>query len=177
MPAKKLERMKRTHNLQRKEKPCGPIVEIMLAKAVLEEKNELLDKKERLIGELRSKQKELESELEQCKAEMSVTHKTGLQEGIHSIVEEVVRIAADYDSQDGGVSSNLASRLIRIFHERYGLEVLEGVPNGIDPEIHRVIELNHNPEVDSSIQVLSRGFKIAGKVIRPVLVKVIRGRS
>jgi len=92
-------------------------------------------------------------------------------------VEEVVRIAADYESQDGGVSTNLAARLIRVFHERYGLEVLESVPNGIDPEIHRVIELNHNPEGDSSIQVLSKGFQIAGKVIKPVLVKVIQGRN
>jgi molecular chaperone GrpE (heat shock protein) len=174
--------MKRSRKVRRKDSPHGPVVEMMLAKSVLEEKNELLEGKERIIVELRSKANALEAELETVRdelerraAELSVIRKASRQEGILSVVEEVVRIAADYHSRDGGESIKLACRLFRVFHERYGLEVLESVADGIDPEIHRVVELDYDPEGDSSIQVLSKGYQIAGRVIRPMLVKVIRG--
>ena len=175
--------MKRSREakVQKKKGTCQAFTaEMMLVKTVLEEKNELLDQKDRIIQELRNRQRQLETELE-LKDELDQTtlREEALQEGIRLVVAEVVALASQYETGGQVLDKSLASRLIQLFQDRYDLEVIAGAPTRIDPECHRVIEVVPAPEAErcSSIRVLSRGFRIAGKTIKPALVKVIKGEA
>lgn len=177
--------MKRTSPPQRKDADQGLIGEMMLAKTMLEEKNELLDLKDRTIRELQTRYKQLRSELAETRQEhedfareTEAIRDTAYDEGRREAISEVVRLAADYErtaaSPESGI--HLFSRLIRLFREKYGLEVIEAAPERIDPEVHRVIEVVREPESGvSRLQVLAKGYRVDGKLVRPALVKVFEG--
>jgi molecular chaperone GrpE (heat shock protein) len=156
----------------------GSIGEMMLAKTVIEEKNVLLDQKDEEIRKLRSREQGLQSrlvraeeELQGFEAEKAAAVEQAFDRGRRESVAEVVRLAADY-SQDGQEGSRaLAGRLIRLFRDKYGLEVIDRVASRIDPEVHKVLEVVRGRE-GSGAQVVSRGYRMEGKLIRPALVKV-----
>jgi len=166
------------------------IGELMLAKAALEDKNEQLDEKDRLIQELRSKEKALWSEIELLNEKLTHSHsqrekeyKEAAQEGADKVIKDIVSILADYENVDAtagekerGDDARLIGRLIRILNECYGLEVIDGSPDKIDPEIHQVIEAEDATGEKSSIILLSKGYRIGKKILRPARVKVIRGK-
>ena len=157
--------MSRVKTVPEKNSDRALIGEMMLAKTMLEEKNELIDRKDIAIRELETRLKQRDAELAEAGEELQRCM------GRMEIIGEVVRLAADYD-QSG--TSNLASRLIRLFRDRYGLEVIDGAAEHIDPDVHRVIEVVRREERgETGFEVLARGFKMNGKVIRPALVKVI----
>jgi molecular chaperone GrpE (heat shock protein) len=160
------------------------IGEMMLAKSVLEDKSELLDQQEELIRRLLSHNKRLEAELEELRLELGRRNgelerslERARREGIRDVVEAVVRLAADYEGQQIWADGRLATRLVRLFQERYALEVLSSTAGGIDPQIHRVVIAEQDAEGSSSVQVLRNGFRLEGKVISPALVKVVKGPS
>ena len=55
-----------------------------------------------------------------------------------------------------------------------GLEEIEAVGHDFDPNFHHAVLTDSNPEFDSGkvTQVLQKGYKLNGKVIRPAMVKV-----
>ncbi len=147
----------------------------MLAKTVLEEKNELLDNMARVIADLRAREKRLEKDLAELKGELRGIRERALQEGIRNLVEEVVLLADACGHGKDSADGFLAQRLIRLFQERYGLEIIEGDCSQVDPLLHQVIEVLHCPGQGSSVQVQARGFRLRGRLIRPALVKVLQG--
>jgi molecular chaperone GrpE (heat shock protein) len=158
------------------------IGEMMLAKSVLEEKSELLDRKQDLIRQLRSHNKRLEGELEELRGQPSRREgelqrdlERARREGVRDVVEAVVCVAADYEGQEAGIDGSLAARLVRLLQERYALEVLSSAAGGIDPQIHQVVIAEQDPGGSFSVQVLRHGFRLEGKVIKPALVKVVKG--
>ena len=174
-------------NAQRKKESSQALIgEMMLAKTVLEEKNELLDQKDQRIRELRSRQKQIETELEELKGEVerldgertAITAKAE-QEGMRRVIAEVVQLASEYEAGSQALDRSLSSRLIRLFRERYKLEVIAGTPERIDPDCHQVIEVLEGTVVEgkSEITVLARGYRLGGKTIKPALVRVIRGNE
>lgn len=180
--------MKQSPSNTQKDKgaPQALIGEMMLAKTVLEEKSEHLEQKDRTIRELRTQHGRLEAELEELKSELEriETERTTLreeavEEGMRRVIAEVVTLASEYEAGVQALDRSLASRLIYLFQERYGLEVIAGTPTRVDPERHRVIEVVEAPEGVgySSIRVLARGFRLEGKTIKSALVKVIKGMS
>ena len=110
--------MKRSREakVQKKKGTCQAFTaEMMLVKTVLEEKNELLDQKDRIIQELRNRQRQLETELE-LKDELDQTtlREEALQEGIRLVVAEVVALASQYETGGQVLDKSLASRLIQL---------------------------------------------------------------
>jgi len=90
----------------------------------------------------------------------------------------VVRMAADYEptGEKTELGAGLASRLIRLFREKYGLQVIDTVSKNVDPGLHRVIEVVRRSDTDQPrLEVVAKGYRVDGKVIRPALVKVIEG--
>jgi molecular chaperone GrpE (heat shock protein) len=157
------------------------IGEMMLAKTVLEEKNELIDRKDDLIQEYRARENELRrelemvrSELERCRDERANLREAARHEGARGVVEEVVRVAADYDGCEDSAAADLTRRLITLFQHDYGLEILAAVPARIDPAIHRVVEVGFQREEKQSIQILARGYRLDQRVLRPMLLRVLR---
>ena len=177
--------MKRAQNRQVKEADRALIGEMMLAKTVIEEKNELLDRKDRTIRELETRLKQLQAEvsearqdLERCWTEMETIREQALKQGRWEAISEVVLLAADYEhtGERSVVCASLASRLIRLFREKYGLQVIDTASEKVDPGLHRVIEVVHRSDMgEPGLQVLAKGYRVDGKVIRPALVKVIEG--
>lgn len=55
-----------------------------------------------------------------------------------------------------------------------GLEEIEAVGHDFDPNFHHAVLTDSNPEFDSGkvTEVLQKGYKLNGKVIRPAMVKV-----
>lgn len=184
MPEKNRRANRGTHPTSPEQKEASRVLigEMMLAKTVLEEKNELLDEKDRLIRELRSQLTQREVELEELRAELKsserdrmVAEEEAVLKGKYRIVAEVIEFAAEYERGDEESENRLASRLIELFQQRYGLEVISGTPLKVDPQIHRVIEVVHpkHSEVFPAIRVLTKGFRLAGRTIKPALVRVI----
>jgi molecular chaperone GrpE (heat shock protein) len=158
------------------------IGEMMLAKTVLEEKNELLDQKDRQIQELLVREKQLRRELETmtqqlefCQSELAEQRATGIRKGECKVVEEVLRIAADFEEHAEGAAADLARRILTLFQRNYGLEVLAAVPSSIDPEIHCVVEVSDQNAIEPAIQVLAKGYKMGGRFIRPMMLRVSKG--
>ena len=159
--------------------------EMMLAKTMLEEKNELLDQKDRMIRELQTQCNQLQSEMAETRRELEdlaqeteMIRAKAVSEGRREAISEVVRLATDYERTTSNPESgvHLFSRLIRLFREKYGLEVIEAVPDGIDPSVHRVIEVVREPQCEvSRLQVLAKGYRVDGKLVRPALVRVVEG--
>ena len=152
------------------------IGEMMLAKTVLEEKNELLARQERTIRKLQETVRHLEEDLKALQAERARWREGGRQEGRAQVVAEVARLAAEHLGRERD-RFGLASRLIRHFAERYGLELIDQAAGTVDPELHQVVEVVDEPRQKSSVQILARGFRLGGKTVQPALVKVIRGKA
>jgi molecular chaperone GrpE (heat shock protein) len=152
------------------------IAEMMLAKTVLEEKNELLARQERAIRELKETALRLEDDLKELRAERDRWRETGRQEGALQVVAEAARMAVEYLAKEQD-RWGLAPRLIRHFAERYGLELVDEAAEEVDPELHQVLEVVETPEQVPSVQILTPGFRLAGSTVQPALVRVIRGKD
>jgi molecular chaperone GrpE (heat shock protein) len=152
------------------------IAEMMLAKTVLEEKNELLARQERTIRELKETVRLLEEDLKALLAERDRWQESGRQEGRSQVVVEAARMAGEYLGREDE-RWGLASRLIRNFAERYGLELIDQAAGTVDPELHQVVEVVEEPLQKPSVQILARGFRLGGKTVQPALVRVIKGKA
>lgn len=153
------------------------IAEMMLAKTVLEEKNELLAHQERTIRNLQETARRLEEDLEALRAESARWRENGRQEGSAQVVAEAAHLAVEHLRMEDRWS--LAARLIRHFQERYGLEVIDQAP-AVDPELHQVIEVVEAVEAAGqapSLQILAPGFRLNGKTVQPALVRIIRAKA
>ncbi len=151
------------------------IGEMMLAKTVLEEKNELLARQERTIRDLKQTVLQLQEDLKAFQAERAEWRESGNREGRLEVVAEAARLAGEHLGLEDD-PWGLASRLLRYFGERYGLQLIDRA-EGVDPELHQVVEVLESPEQESSVQVLVRGFRLGGRTVQPALVRVIRGKS
>ncbi len=63
--------------------------------------------------------------------------------------------------------------------KKNGVELIKtGINDKFDPEIHEAIESekNENFEDDTIIEVISKGYKLNGKIIRPARVKVAKNQ-
>jgi molecular chaperone GrpE (heat shock protein) len=151
------------------------IAEMMLAKTVLEEKNELLERQERTIRELKDTLLRLQEDLQALRAERAAWRESGRQEGSLEVVAEAARLAGEHLGREED-RWGLASRLMRHFEERYGLQVIDQAAS-LDPELHQVVEVVESPGQDSSVQILAPGFRLGGRTIQPALVRVLRGKG
>jgi molecular chaperone GrpE (heat shock protein) len=174
--------VKQGQQTERRKSSKDLIGEMMLAKTVLEEKNELLDQKDQQIQELLVREKQLRRELgtmtqqlEFCQSELAEQRATGIRKGECRVVEEVLRIAADFEEHGGEAVADLARRILTLFQRNYGLEVLATVPSSIDPQIHCVAEVSDQNANEPAIQVLAKGYKMAGRLIRPMMLRVSKG--
>jgi molecular chaperone GrpE (heat shock protein) len=170
--------MRRAGSKRGKDGGAASIGELMLAKTVIEEKNVLLDQKDEQIRRLRSREQvlgrrlaEAEEQLEGLEGEKVEAEAQAYGRGRREAVAEVVRLAAEYAQCGQEGSGALAGRLIGLFREKYGLQVIDRVASGIDPEVHQVLEVVRG-EQGPGAEVVSRGYRMEGKLIRPALVKV-----
>lgn len=152
------------------------IGEMMLAKSVLEEKNELLDLKDRTIRELHSKVRRLELQVEEHRRELCRQSELGecaFVAGCRQVVAEVLRVVAPYDRPEAGPAAVLAGRLVALFCDSYGLDVVEDAPGHIDPEVHQVVEAFKTVGGGRRrVYVMSRGYRLGDRVLQPALVRV-----
>ncbi len=151
------------------------IGEMMLAKTILEEKNDTIDQKDRSIRDLSCQLREMRQELEQSGRELAQSRQDARWQGVREVLEEVFCLVCDYRGGEGGAENKLADRLIMMCREKYGLEVIDKTPDAVDPEIHQVVEVEQAAGPSTSIQVISKGFKVAGRLLKPMQVKVIKG--
>jgi len=152
------------------------IAEMMLAKTVLEEKNELLAKQERTIRDLKETVRRLQEDLQALLAERAQWRESGRQEGCLQVVAEAARMAGEHLGREDD-RWGLAYRLIRHFAERYGLELIDRAAGAVDPELHQVVEVVEDPLQESSMQILALGIRLGGRTVQPALVRVIRGKT
>jgi molecular chaperone GrpE (heat shock protein) len=156
--------------------------ELMLAKSVIEEKNETLDRKDRTIRELSSRVRTLETNTEELRAALSrsvrrdeMVRAEERATTLDDVISDVVRITADYEDVYGSSSTGPASRIYALFQEKYGLRVIAEPPQSVNPQLHHVVEVAHSGARSGSIEVLSNGYRLGETVIRPALVKVVLG--
>lgn len=156
--------------------------ELMLAKSVIEEKNEILDQKDAVIRDLAARARILEDDNEELRLALSrsMRHDEMIRAEergsvLNVVISDVVRIAADYEDVHGSSSTGLASRIFGLFQEKYDLRVIEEQPKSVNPSLHHVVEVDHSGAPTGSIEVLSSGYRLGETVIRPALVKVILG--
>jgi len=149
------------------------IGEMMLAKTVLEEKNEALEGKDRQIRELTAGVRRLAEEVAALRAEAQAGERSREQdlasarlEGARTVVEDVVGLLSDWGEADGP----LASRLLALLGERHGLEVIDRIQGRIDPRLHRVLEVDRRGAPGA--EVLAHGYRLGQRVLRPAFVKV-----
>ena len=162
------------------------IGELMLAKTALEEKYEQIDKKDKSIKELQKKNKKLEAELDELRETLLEIEDTKKKEsagdfnkGTEAVIGDILQILSKYDSACSGGSGKreltmLIENILDLLVNRYGLEVIDGPVDEVDPAVHHVVEVISGDEEDAGIVTLARGFKLGEKIIAPMKVKVIK---
>ncbi|MFW6180175.1 MAG: nucleotide exchange factor GrpE [Spirochaetota bacterium] len=180
------------------------IEELTFVKTALQEKNEQLDEKDRAITRLAGRIRELEEKLREAEASLASMagqrerQETRLkQEGCMTLIEDLVHLLSRYERRcgaggrpaghgeehrrDGGRYGMIpGERVLALLAQGYGLEVIDGPVESVDPAIHHVVEVSPAGGEDpaaSGEQVipLARGYRIGERVIRPLQLKVLRG--
>jgi len=162
------------------------IEEIMLVKTVLEEKNDLLEKKDQLIHELYTKIKNLEIELIQLKEKLHEHEKEqekgkndAWEQGVESVIFDIINLLSKYERKPIEEKEQNKfvpiEKIVTLLQNRYGLQILEKPQKKINPCIHKLIETNGKEGNISECIVLSRGYRIGKKVIKPMQLKVVIG--
>ncbi len=161
------------------------IGELMLARTALEEKHELIDRKDHIIRELVQKNRDIEAELEELRGVLSEMEEMGKSKevdsynrGIVAVIGDILHIMVRYEAVCNVKNENdelnmLIEGIFHLLKERYGLEIMDGVPAEIDPELHRVIEVNAGQGKGREIIQLSKGYRIGKKILSPMKLKVI----
>ena len=162
------------------------IGELMLAKTALEEKHEQIDKKEKSIRELQKKNRKLESELEKVREILSDIEETqrknnaeNFNKSSEEIIRDIIQIISRYDHICSSKNGNngitmLVENILGLFVKEYGLEIIDGPADEVDPEIHQVVEVVTRDEENAGIVRLARGYKVGEKILYPMKVKVIK---
>jgi molecular chaperone GrpE (heat shock protein) len=159
--------------MKKKNLEGSSIGEMMLAKTVLEEKNEALEGKDRQIRELAGRVRRLTEEVAALRAEAQAEGqrrdedlRSARLEGTGAVVEDVVGLLSDWRDEEPA----LAARLLALLSERHGLEVIDRIQGRIDPRLHRVLEVDRHSAPGA--EVLAHGYRLGRRVLRPAFVKV-----
>ena len=172
--------------------------ELEIVKTIMEKQNKTIpiNEKNYIIHDLHAKLRSLTLEMISLSEKMESTRKIlrdlktniekerskALQEGAQKVIEEIVSILVEYETDclSGNehiskINHHLFTRLIDFFKERYKVEVIDETPERIDPTIHQVITMVDEPDMNSLIVQLSKGYRIGKKVIHPMRLKIIKG--
>ncbi len=162
------------------------IGELMLAKTALEEKHEQIDKKDKSIKELQGKNRKLGAELEEVREMLSDIEETqrandveDFNKGTEAVINDIIQIISRYDHACGSENPNtevrmLVENILELLVNGYGLEIIDGPVDEVDPAIHQVVEVITGDEGDAGIIRLARGYMIGKKILSPMKVKVIK---
>ena len=155
------------------------IGEMMFAKAVLEEKNELIDQKDATIRDLTSRLRGAEHHADELRAALAEMRHSDDQlraderlNVLTTVISDIVGVAASWEDIHGRSLAGLATRIFELLEERYGLEPIDEDVETIDPELHQVVEVEHSDSKRNAVEILARGYRLGEIVIRPALVKV-----
>lgn len=161
------------------------IGELMLARTVLEEKHELIDRKDQIIRELMQKNRDIETELEEVKGVLSDMEEMeknnevdSYNSGIEAVIGDIIHNLAQYETvcnikSESNEMKMLIDSIFHLLKERYGLEIIDGAPAEIDPELHQVIEVSAGQGDGREIIQLSKGYRIGKKILSPMKLKVM----
>lgn len=169
-----------------KHKKHGPgdseatIGELMFARAVIEEKNELIDRRDHEIRGLATELRRARDEVEELRSAVQALTSGRESDGVETgrqdeVIADVVRLVADWSDLYGAAPNELATRVLALLEEKHGLEAIVEVPDTIDPELHQVVSVDHTASGKAGIEVLAPGYALGDRVIRPALVKVVLG--
>jgi molecular chaperone GrpE (heat shock protein) len=168
------------------------IEDLMLAKMALEEKSEIIEQKDQRIVELLESIRNLESEYNRMKIELSEVKKhkdftvsRTFNHGVTAVIEEIMRILTNYERCAKNESyagrkcteANLVENILHTFSDKYGLEILDDVQEEIDPNVHQVINVDDSQEGQSRVVQLSKGYKLFGRLIEPTQLIVLNGNK
>lgn len=167
------------------------IAEIMIARSALEQKNETLDRKDALIGDLLRRNRELERRLEEerrASPEGASAGETGLEappggrEGVEDLIGEIVRLLVRHErvpsegvGEEVSASGGFEAEIVQLLRDRWGLAVIEEEPVAIDPLIHRVVEVVKGPGGGGRAVSLSKGYRLGKKILAPMKIRVFEG--
>ncbi len=157
------------------------IGELMLAKAVLEEHGDLLDGADATLRSLRTRQAALRAELEELRGERELllrrreraadaARARGTFEAVSAVIAEIAPLDPGPAAPAGAAGRELIVDLLALLSARCGLEVIDEAIEPLDPGCHRVIE--RRAGTPCGVEVLQRGYRLAGRVVRPALVRV-----
>ncbi len=142
---------------------------------LLREKREIEEKYLRVLAELDNFRKRMEREIARIKevAEERV---------LRDILMVVDNFERALDSLDKGADFNSFAEGIRLIYKQmreilstFGLEEIEALDRPFDPLIHDALMVVEDRERDGVVvQVVEKGYKLRGKVIRPAKVIVAR---
>jgi len=173
--------MKSMKEALRSQLPKEAIGELMLAKEVLEEKNRIIEEKDTIIVELTVHMRAQKTELQKLKAEHAdskLREEKALKTGAEQLIRDLLSILSVYDEPSPYKmqhESLLVKRTMKLLKEKYGLEIIEKIPDTVDPEVHRVIEVVNGHDSEDSIECLSKGYRVGGKLLKPAWLKVVKG--
>jgi molecular chaperone GrpE (heat shock protein) len=161
------------------------IEELTLVKTALQEKNEALDARDERIREMTRRIRDLErriNEMEEscteCRERAAVADNVGGNDGVDSLLADIIHLLSRYECEgcgEEGYGSIPGETLLNLLREKYDVEVLDSPVESIDPHIHRVVEVKRENRREQKIVRLSRGYRVKGRVIRPVTLQVITG--
>jgi molecular chaperone GrpE (heat shock protein) len=166
------------------------IEDLIQANTILEDRISLFEKKDAQIKKLLERNRSLEAELAEVSEHINeleerfrIVEEESFRGGIEAVIGDIVHEVSRYDrvsnkSRVKKKDNMPINRIIHLLEKRYGLEVIEGTPMAIDPEMHHVVDVvsGCNGELavgKPSVEQVSRGYKIRGKVLKPLQLRLV----
>jgi molecular chaperone GrpE (heat shock protein) len=128
------------------------IEELTMVKTALQEKNEFIDQQDTTIRKLTERIKLLEGEmrraeesLEELQARLGKVNDDTARCGAQPLIEDLVCLLSRYENRKGGYGDIPGEQLASLLEQKYGLNIIEGPVEEIDPVLHHVVEVRSAP--------------------------------
>jgi molecular chaperone GrpE (heat shock protein) len=132
---------------------------------------------------LEDEYRKTERSLQDFRQKVSRKEKSAFKKGGEAVIEDIVYVLCKFErawnnvKHEGGTSENvIVENILKMLRDKYGLEMIDaGDEVVLDPERHRIVEVQRQPEEDSRIVGLSKGYRIGKRVVKPACLQVIEG--
>jgi molecular chaperone GrpE (heat shock protein) len=162
--------------------PHATVEEVMFVRALIEDRNEAIDRRDSTIRALTRRLYEAEAHSDALLTVLTERARSRpserpdrVQAMLAEAMSDVVRLACDWQMHHGTRTEDVSSQILSLLREKYRLSAIEETPVSINPDLHQVVEVVHASDGQSSVEVLSPGYRIGETVIQQALVKVVLG--
>ncbi|VFP84397.1 Protein GrpE [Candidatus Erwinia haradaeae] len=132
-------------------------------------------------------QAEMENIRRRAKVDIEKAHKFALEKFINEllpVIDNLERAIEIVDKRNPALEAmiegiNLTMKSLLTTVEKFGVEAISKIHVPFNPEVHQAMAMLESEDVEPNciIQIMQRGYTLNGRLLRPAMVSVSKGRN